>query len=197
MFPASQELGDVLHAVHGYASQVHLNERLLHGRFPAPVALYDGCLERGQAQFRDGDVELSRATDERFQVVLESGFVDLPHTPLSEICEGEYTLPWLLLHFKDVSTPTGRKDLFNELELAIRNVLHKNNPEAIFDLSKGNDKIYELVTSLGSEAEAIQRASALKPKHKTTAKPSSQNPCTHMDSLINELRHPESIPVRI
>ena len=93
MFPASQEFGDVLHAAHGYASQVHLNERLLHGRFPAPVALYDGCLERGQAQFWDGDVELSRATDERFQVVLESGFVDLPHTPLSGICEGEYALP--------------------------------------------------------------------------------------------------------
>ena len=93
MFPASQELGDVLHAVHGYASQVHLNERLLHGRFPAPAALYDGCLERGQAPFRYGDVEHPRATDERFQVVLESGFVNLPHTPLSGICERKYTLP--------------------------------------------------------------------------------------------------------
>lgn len=104
---------------------------------------------------------------------------------------------WLLLHFKDVSAPTGRKELFEELELAIRNALHKNNPEPFFDLSKGNDKIYELVTSLGSEADAIKRAAALKSKHKTTPKPSSQNPCTHMDSLINELRHPESIPVRI
>ena len=108
MFPASQELGDVLHAAHGYARQVHLNERLLHGRFPAPVALYDGCLERGQAQFRDGDITeacrllvqhgvervLDSAPDERFQVVLEPGFVDLPHTPLSGICEGEYTLPF-------------------------------------------------------------------------------------------------------
>ena len=40
-----------------YARQEHLYERLLHGRFPAPVALYDGGLERGQTQFRDGDVE--------------------------------------------------------------------------------------------------------------------------------------------
>ena len=105
MFPAQQELGDVLHAVHGYARQVHIDERF-HGRFPAPVALYDGCLERGQAQFRDGDITeacllvqygvervLDRATDERFQVVLESGIVDLPHTPLSGICEREYALP--------------------------------------------------------------------------------------------------------
>jgi hypothetical protein len=91
MFPASQELGDVLHAAHGYARQVHLNERLLHGRFPAPVALYDGCLE--QAQFRDGDIELSRATDERFQVVLESGFVDLPHNPLVEFAKGNIRYP--------------------------------------------------------------------------------------------------------
>lgn len=107
MFLAPQELGDVLHATHGYVSQIHHNERLLHGRFPAPVALYDGCLERGQAKFRDGDITeaclllvqhrvervLDCATDERFQVVLESGIVDLPHTPLSGICEGEYALP--------------------------------------------------------------------------------------------------------
>ena len=102
---------------------------------------------------------------------------------------------WLLLHFKDVSAPTGRKELFEELELAIRNALHKNNPEAVFDLSKGNDKIYELVTSLGNEAKAIQRAAALKSKYKTTTKPSEQNPCTQMDLLIHELRHPETIPL--
>ena len=102
---------------------------------------------------------------------------------------------WLLLHFKEVSTPTGRKDLFEELEQAIRNALHKNNPEAIFDLSKGNDRIYELVTSLGNEAKAIQRAAALKSKYKTTTKPSEQNPCTQMDLLIHELRHPETIPL--
>ena len=102
---------------------------------------------------------------------------------------------WLLLHFKEVSTPTGRKDLFEELEQAIRNALHKNNPEAIFDLSKGNDRIYELVTSLGNEAKAIQRAAALKSNYKTTTKPSEQNPCTQMDLLIHELRHPETIPL--
>ena len=102
---------------------------------------------------------------------------------------------WLLLHFKDVSVPTGRKVLFEELEQAIRNALHKNNPEAIFDLSKGNDRIYELVTSLGNEADAIKRAAALKSKYKATIKPSEQNPCTQMDLLIHELRHPETIPL--
>ena len=104
---------------------------------------------------------------------------------------------WLLLHFKDVSAPMGRKQLFEELEQAIRGALHKKNPEAIFDLSKNNDKIYELVANLGSEADAIKRAVALRSNYKATDKPSNQNPCTHMDSLIHELRHPETIPVRI
>ena len=36
---------------------------------------------------------LDRAPDERFQVVLEPGFVDLPCAPLSGICERKYTLP--------------------------------------------------------------------------------------------------------
>ena len=76
---APQELGDVLHVAHGYACQVHLDERLLPGRIPAPAAIYDGRLDS--------------ASDECFQVVLESGFVDLPCAPLSGICEGEYTLP--------------------------------------------------------------------------------------------------------
>lgn len=67
----------------------------------------------------------------------------------------------------------------------------------VFDLSKGNDKIYELVTSLGSEADAIKRAKALKSNYEATVKPSKQNPCTHMDLLIHELRHPETLPVRI
>ena len=132
MFPTPQELGDVFHAAHGHPRQVHLDERLLHGRFPAPVALYDGGLERGQAQFRDGYVEfpgaseqfpmvvpaavvladfgtfmplrvaeacrllvqhgveriLDRAPDERFQVVLESGFVDFDSgNPLVEFAK--------------------------------------------------------------------------------------------------------------
>lgn len=102
---------------------------------------------------------------------------------------------WLLLHFKDVSAPTGRKELFEELEQAIRNALHKNNPDVLFDLSKGNEKIYELVTSLGSETNAIKRAAALKTNFKATVKPSEQNPCTQMDLLIHELRHPETIPL--
>ena len=50
---------------------------------------------------------------------------------------------WLLLHFKEVSTPTGRKDLFEELEQAIRNALHKNNPEAT-ESYEGWYKMYSL-----------------------------------------------------
>ena len=99
---------------------------------------------------------------------------------------------WLLLHFKDVSTSTNRKDLCDMLEAAIRNELHKTNSEALYDYSKGYAQIYEHVTTLGSETDAFARAEALRNNFKdSTNAPSSQNPCTHVDELVFELRNPE------
>jgi len=99
---------------------------------------------------------------------------------------------WLLLHFKEVSTSTDRKDLFDLLEAAIRNELHRTDPEALYDYSKGNSQIYEHVTKLGNEADAFTRAEALRNNFKdSTNAPSSQNPCTHVDELVFELRNPE------
>lgn len=99
---------------------------------------------------------------------------------------------WLLLHFKNVSEHTNRNDLCELLETAIRNELHKTDPEALYDYSKGDPKIYEHVTKLGSEADAFARAETLRNKFKdSTNTPSSQNPCTHVDELVFELRNPE------
>ena len=50
---------------------------------------------------------------------------------------------WLLLHFKGVSEYTSRKDLCDLLEAAIRNELHKTNPEALYNYSKSDAQIYE------------------------------------------------------
>jgi hypothetical protein len=95
---------------------------------------------------------------------------------------------WLLLHFKDVSERTSRKDLCDLLEKAIRNELHKTD----YDYSKGDAKIYEHVTKHGNEAKAFARAEALRNNFKGSANaPSSQNPCTHVDELVFELRNPE------
>ncbi|MBP5439625.1 MAG: RloB domain-containing protein [Fibrobacter sp.] len=99
---------------------------------------------------------------------------------------------WLLLHFKDVSERTSRKDLCDLLEEAIRNELHKTDPNALYDYSKGNIKIYEHATTLGNEAKAFSRAEALRNNFKGSANaPSMQNPCTHVDELVFELRNPE------
>lgn len=99
---------------------------------------------------------------------------------------------WLLLHFKNVSEHTNRNDLCELLETAIRNELHQTDPEALYDYSKGDPKIYEHVTKLGSEADAFARAETLRNKFKdSTNTPSSQNPCTHVDELVFELRNPE------
>lgn len=99
---------------------------------------------------------------------------------------------WLLLHFKDVPKHTSRKDLCDLLEKAIRNELHKKDPNALYDYSKGDAKIYEHVTTLGNEADAFTRAEALRNNFKdSTNTPSSQNPCTLVDKLVLELRNPE------
>ena len=99
---------------------------------------------------------------------------------------------WLLLHFKEVSKHTSRKDLCDLLEDAIRNELHKKDPNALYDYSKGDAKIYEHVTTLGNEADAFTRAEALKNNFKGSENaPSTENPCTHVDELVFELRNPE------
>ena len=41
-----QCLRDVLHAAHGNARQIHLDEGFLHAAFPAAIPLDDGCFER-------------------------------------------------------------------------------------------------------------------------------------------------------
>ena len=99
---------------------------------------------------------------------------------------------WLLLHFKDVSERTSRDDLCDLLETAIRNELHKNNPNALYDYTKGDSQIYEHVTKLGSETDAFARTKKLKNNfNESNVAPSAQNPCTHVDELVFELRHPE------
>lgn len=99
---------------------------------------------------------------------------------------------WLLLHFKDVNKSTGRKDLSKLLENAIRGRMRENNPAAQYGYVKGDDKIYEYVSDLGNEDEAIKRAMRLKKVFENKAiPPSKQNPCTYVDELVFELRHPE------
>lgn len=99
---------------------------------------------------------------------------------------------WLLLHFNDVSEHTNRNYLCDLLETAVRSELHKTDPEVLYDYSKGDPKIYEHVTKLGSEIDAFARAATLRNNFKdSTNAPSSQNPCTHVDELVFELRNPE------
>jgi hypothetical protein len=101
---------------------------------------------------------------------------------------------WLLLHFQDVTEATGRKNCFNQLEDAIRVALHRTDPDALYDLTKGDPDIYAHTKNLGNEKQAFERAALLKKKFKNCGKKSSeQNPCTHVDELVDELRHPETI----
>ncbi|MCK9183504.1 MAG: RloB family protein [Fibrobacteraceae bacterium] len=103
---------------------------------------------------------------------------------------------WLLLHFQDVSEATGRKDCFNRLEDAIRVALHRTDPDALYDLTKGDPDIYAHTKNLGNEKRAFERIALLKKKFLDCGKKfSEQNPCTHVDELVYELRHPEKVPL--
>lgn len=105
---------------------------------------------------------------------------------------------WLLLHFEDVSEQMGRNDLFKKLETSIRKALSKSNQNVCFDLSKGDSEIYYRVNTLGNEEDAITRVSKLKALFNTSGKPfCKQNPCTNVDALILELRHPENIDINL
>lgn len=57
---APQRLGDVLHAPHGHAGEIHLHEGLLDRAFPAAVALDDGRIEGLLAELRDLEGDLAR-----------------------------------------------------------------------------------------------------------------------------------------
>lgn len=105
---------------------------------------------------------------------------------------------WLLLHFKDVNTPTNRDDLLKQLETAVREEMNKRNPIATYDYSKGDGEIYHHISTLGSEALAFERAQNLKDQFKDSAiSPSKQNPCTHVDELVHELRNPQWLAEKI
>lgn len=103
---------------------------------------------------------------------------------------------WLLLHFQDATEAVGRKACFNQLEKAIREALHKNDPNALYDHTKGAPDIYAHTKNLGNEEQAFERAALLKKKFLNCEKQcSEQNPCTHVDELVYELRHPEKVPL--
>jgi len=113
----------------------------------------------------------------------------------------EYDRIWAVFDkddFEDVSEQMGRKNLFNKLETSIRKALSKSNQNVCFDLSKGDSEIYYRVNTLGNEEDAITRASKLKALFNTSGKPfCKQNPCTNVDALILELRHPENIDINL
>lgn len=105
---------------------------------------------------------------------------------------------WLLLHFRDVDTPTNRSDLLKLLETAIREEMNKRNPNSLYDYSKGDDEIYHHVCTLGCEIHAFERVQNLKNQFIDSAvSPSKQNPCTHVDELVYELRNPQLVAEKI
>ena len=62
-----QCLRDVLHAAHGNARQIHLDEGFLHAAFPAAIPLDDGSLEGHALEPRYVERDVAGGGGERFR----------------------------------------------------------------------------------------------------------------------------------
>lgn len=93
---------------------------------------------------------------------------------------------WLLLHLTNVSAtnPIPRKEIYNLLEIAIKNsgTLYEN-----FIYEHGNSNIIEIISQIGNEEQAIKKAEKLC-KSQKNKQIVEANPSTKVHLLVKSLR---------
>ena len=95
---------------------------------------------------------------------------------------------WYYLHFEYLDTGIGRNAYIERLQEFFRNKMGDTN----FEYKKGNPNIYGLLQQHGSEDLAIRYAKKLRTLYKGTDY-ANHKPCTMVDKLIEELKHPEKL----
>lgn len=92
---------------------------------------------------------------------------------------------WLLLHLSDVSNvkPIRRADIYIALHQAIQ--AHAHYPDFIYE--HGNLNVLPVIREIGSEADAIIRAGALRDAH-SGKHPIEANPSTSVYKIVERLR---------
>ncbi len=86
-----------------------------------------------------------------------------------------------------ISIPAiSRADYITMIENALKNKSGNNN----FTYTKGNRDIYSLLQKYGDENMAKKHAEKLRKSFNNTNY-ATHNPCTMVDKLVDELRHPE------
>lgn len=93
---------------------------------------------------------------------------------------------WYYLHFEYLDTGISRSDYIKKLEEAFRNRIGDAN----FKYRKGNPNIYNLLQQYGREDLAKRFAQKLRALY-TGTDYAKHKPCTMVDKLVEELKHPE------
>lgn len=92
---------------------------------------------------------------------------------------------WLLLHLATVPVekPIPRLEIYNSINAKVK----ENSKYKDFDYEHGNTNIVDIVTEIGNEEKAIERAQELLKSHDGTP-PIDANPSTTVHILIRRLR---------
>lgn len=95
---------------------------------------------------------------------------------------------WYNLHFEYLDTGIERNACIEKLQKFFR----KKMGDTHFEYEKGNPNIYGLLQQHGREDLAIRYAKKLRTLYKGTDY-ANHKPCTMVDKLIEELKHPEKL----
>lgn len=133
------------------------------------------------AVFDKDDADLNEARIDRFKQAFTLKAAENISIALSNEC---FEL-WLLLHFADVTTgvPISRKELFDRLELAVRQQEGYDD----FKYEHGKPAVLSIVSKHGDESAAVDRAVALRAAVEDLPRIAA-NPSTDMDLLVTLLR---------
>ena len=95
---------------------------------------------------------------------------------------------WYYLHFEYLDTSINRHDYIDKIE----NFIRKVDGYEKFKYQKNDKHFYDIIQTLGNEEIAIKFAKKLRDKISSNNYVESK-PCTTIDILVDELRHPEIV----
>ena len=94
---------------------------------------------------------------------------------------------WYVLHFQYLVTGVDRKQYIEMIEDKVR----KASKSKKFKYKKNDKDFYQILQEHGDEEQAIKRAQRLRGIRGEEKNYAAHNPCTEVDLLVDELRHPE------
>ena len=97
---------------------------------------------------------------------------------------------WYYLHFQFLDTQVGRHQYIEMLTREIRKVYPQ------FEYKKNNEGMFQLLTEIGNQEQAIKRAKSLEGRFEGVDY-ASHKPCTTVYKLVEELNNPEHVIERI